>query len=380
MASESPTKYSEIVAEDLNKLFDAGDEAEVDVVFVHGLRGHPKSTWEMLDPTDPTESIFWPKDLLPETIKASRIFSFGYPTDFATFYPIVTPESIAHTTIDNHSSSLILKLANERRDTNTSSRPIIFVAHSLGGLVVANALANHYGSDVQGEEVVEHTCGAIFLGTPFKGSDKAMWAKMAKKVLGMFGDSTDQTIRDLDKRSTKLQQISIDFHLLLQKRYASKDQKPIQVACFFEQKTTRKTWWKAKSDLGQIVTADSATLTGFNPIGISADHITMCKFPDVQTPGYKDVTGKIKLMISNLNKPTEELNKGGQTVITFGEFKAGDNNVNMGGYVMGHVVGTTKEAVNFTLANNWGGSSSSSSPLETAIAEQKKRNQESEGH
>jgi len=270
--------------------------------------------------------IFWPKELLPETIKESRIFSFGYPTDFATFYPIVTPESIAHTTIDNHSSSLILKLDNVRRETNTVclfkarqplehyadafklSLPIIFVAHSLGGLVVANALAGNYGSDAQGEEIVENTCGAIFLGTPFKGSDKAVWAKMAKRVLGMFGDSTDQTIRDLDKRSAKLQQISINFHMLLQKRYASKDLRPIQVACFFEQKTTSKTWWKVKSNLGQIVSADSATLAGYKPIGISANHITMCKFPDVETPGYKDVTGKMKLMISNLDKKTEDMN------------------------------------------------------------------------
>jgi protein SERAC1 len=192
--------------------------------------------------------------------------------------------------------------------TCESTRPIIFVAHSLGGLVCANALASHYGSDAYGEEVVENTCGTIFLGTPFKGSDKAAWAKMAERVLGMFGDSNDQTIKDLDKRSTKLQQISVDFHMLLQKRYASKELRPIQVACFFEQKTTAKTWRKVKKDLGQIVTADSATLAGYKPIGISADHITMCKFPDVQTPGYKDVTGMMKLMISNLDKKIEDMN------------------------------------------------------------------------
>ncbi|RDL34716.1 uncharacterized protein BP5553_07844 [Venustampulla echinocandica] len=362
MASDTVSKSSEIVAEDLNKLFDAGDEAKVE--------------FELQFLTQVACAHSTP-ELLPETIKESRIFSFGYPTDFATFYPIVTPESIAHTTIDNHSSSLILKLANERRETNTSTRPIIFVAHSLGGLVVANALASHYGSDAQGEEIVENTCGAIFLGTPFKGSDKAIWAKMAKRVLGMFGDSTDQTIRDLDKRSAKLQQISIDFHMLLQKRYTSKDLRPIQVACFFEQKTTSKTWWKAKSDLGQIVTADSATLAGYKPIGISADHITMCKFPDVQTPGYKDVTGKMKLMILNLDKKTEDMNKVAQTVITFGDFKGGDNNISLGGFMMGHVVGTTKDAVNLNLVNNWGSSSSGPSLLETTLAEQQKRIQES---
>jgi protein SERAC1 len=231
--------------------------------------------------------------------------------------------------IDHHSTSLILKLGNYRRDTGTvcsstlsqsyvgvpantgtgkSTRPIIFVAHSLGGLVCANALASHHGSDDQGQQLVDNTCGTIFLGTPFKGSDKAAWATMAERVLRMFGDSNDQTIKHLDERSEKLQQISIDFHMLLQKRYASKELKPIQVACFFEEMNTTKNWWKVKKDLGQIVTDKSATLAGYKPIGINANHIAMCKFPALQTQGYIDVTGKMKLMISNLDKPTEEMN------------------------------------------------------------------------
>ena len=81
--------------------------------------GHPKKTWGAVDPSDPTELVYWPKELLPTTVKESRIFAFGYFTDFSTFYPIVTPDSIAHTTIDNNSTSLILKLGDRRRETHT---------------------------------------------------------------------------------------------------------------------------------------------------------------------------------------------------------------------------------------------------------------------
>jgi hypothetical protein len=129
---------------------------------------------------------------------------------------------------------------------------------------------------------------------------------MMERFLGLFADSNDQTINDLDKESTKLKQISSTFHTLLRERYASQGPRPIQVACFFETKSTKVKWGFAKKDLGQIVTAESATLAGYKPMPINADHRTMCKFPDVETTGYIDVTGILKLMISNLEKNTNE--------------------------------------------------------------------------
>lgn len=150
-----------------------------------------------------------------------------------------------------------------------ASRPIIFVAHSLGGLVVANGLASQSGSNEQRQEVISSTCGTIFLGTPFKGSGKAAWAGLAEKILGMLSDSNDQIIKDLDTKSTRLQQISSDFHLLLQQRYESKDLNAIQVACFFE---TQTTIFKKKKDLGLIVTKESAAIAGYKPMPIHADH------------------------------------------------------------------------------------------------------------
>ncbi|KAM3084414.1 hypothetical protein ACMFMG_001481 [Clarireedia jacksonii] len=347
-----------ISKEGLNLLFDAEKNAKVDIVFVHGLMGHPKATWEIIDtsnnPIDPNETIYWPKDLLPKTIPESRVFSFGYPTHFATFYPIVTADIIAHTTIDHNSTTLVTKLGNIRRETDTANRPIFFIVHSLGGLVTANGLSVRYGSDSQGQSVVDNTRGVIFLGTPFKGSSKAVWAKMAERFLGLFSDSNDQIIKDLDKDSTKLQAISHDFHVLLQERYASKELKPIQIACFFETKHTEKKLGKlkGKKDLGQIVTADSATLAGYKPIAINADHLAMCKFQDAQTDGYVSVTEMLKLMISKLDEDYDKLKNDGRTSIQLGDI---ENRVSTNyGYVGGHMVGMTKDANRVVVSHNFG--------------------------
>ena len=183
-----------------------------------------------------------------------------------------------------------------------ANRPIIFIAHSLGGLVCANGLCGRYNSDDPQLDVINNTCGAIFLGTPFKGSDKAVWPNLATKFLKLFSDTNDKTIKDLDKKSEKLQDISWQFHLLLRERHDTQPLRPIQVACFFETKSTIKKKWGLNGNLEQIVTADSASIAGYKALPINANHSTMCKFSDVQDTGYIDVTSALKLMIDNLEK------------------------------------------------------------------------------
>lgn len=342
-----------VISDGLNLLYNGGNETVVDIVFVHGLRGNPKTTWEGFD-QETEEQVFWPKSLLPGSVKESRIFTFGYPTDFVTFYGINT-EPVTHTSIDHHSASLISQLGNFRRETQKSTQPIIFVAHSLGGLVVANSLIAKYDTDAQGQEVVDHTCGAIFLGTPFKGSEKAPWAELVRRSLKMFGDSNNQTIKDLDKRSEKLRAISNDFHLLLSRRLSSESLKPIQVACFFEEiETTKTLFLGVQKGLGLIVTQDSATLAGCKPVGINATHQTMCRFANVNTTGYKLVVGKIQEMIKNFMKSNKQLKEEGKTVIIIEDVTQKDI-INIQGFVNNVIVADRENGVNQTI-NNQGGS------------------------
>jgi len=226
-------------------------------------------------------------------------------------------------------------------------RPIFFIAHSLGGLVCANGLSRRSGPDDSSQKVIDNTCGMIFLGTPFQGSSAVTWAKLGEKFFRLFGDSSDQTIKDLDKDSIKLKDISRDFHLLLRERCEPKASKPIQVACFVETKSTIVKGPLGKKDLGRIVEAESATLAGYRPIPINADHRSMCKFTDEETTGYIDLTGTLKSMIANVDKDTDQF-KVQPTGISLGDVRHGDYGVNYG-IVSGHVVGTTRDAVNQTV-------------------------------
>jgi hypothetical protein len=95
------------------------------IVFVHGLTGNRESTW-----TDKKTGVFWPWQLLKKDIANSRILTFGYDADIAHFWAAASQNCIR-----NHAINLTNALAQLRERTATEERPIVFVTHSLGGLV-----------------------------------------------------------------------------------------------------------------------------------------------------------------------------------------------------------------------------------------------------
>lgn len=79
------------------------------------------------------KQTLWPRDLLPEDIPRARIITFGYDADVASFGLSVAGSN----RLRDHGNNLASDVATFREKTDTpTKRPIIFVAHSLGGLVV----------------------------------------------------------------------------------------------------------------------------------------------------------------------------------------------------------------------------------------------------
>ncbi|KAH9203787.1 Alpha/Beta hydrolase protein [Leptodontidium sp. 2 PMI_412] len=156
-------------------------EANIDIVFVHGLGGDRAKTWTW---QGGGREVFWPKDLLHQACPTARILSFGYNAEFAHFYTFHGPKRVAEQlTIDDHSTALFQRIVGLREKTHTSDRSIIFVSHSLGGLVCANALSRHNRTDNASDALMDGTIGVIFLGTPFEGSSKAKWGRRRLQLL-----------------------------------------------------------------------------------------------------------------------------------------------------------------------------------------------------
>lgn len=108
----------------------AHPEAAVDIVLVHGLNGEPQKTWTAANGT------FWPTDLLPVTLTglAVRILVYGYNADVYAFG--YSERSASSDMIYQHAQTLVTALVMERKSENKDENPIIWVAHSLGGILV----------------------------------------------------------------------------------------------------------------------------------------------------------------------------------------------------------------------------------------------------
>jgi pimeloyl-ACP methyl ester carboxylesterase len=122
------------------------------IVLVHGLTGNREKTWTHRNGT------FWPGALLTEDFPRARIMTFGYDADVVRFWTIASSNRL-----DDHGKSLAYALLDQRGEVG--QRPILFVAHSLGGLVCEEAL-NLTQKRQDLASILPSTVGIVFMGTP----------------------------------------------------------------------------------------------------------------------------------------------------------------------------------------------------------------------
>jgi hypothetical protein len=154
-------------------------EAKVDIVLVHGLNGSPSTTWTA------SNGIFWPLDLLPTSLRGipANVLVYGYNADVYTRH---RDSSASDNFIHQHAQTLVTSLSLYRLSEGTFKNPIIWVCHSLGGILVKRALL--YSNDVRAvfhehyRSIYVSTFGLIFLGTPHTGADAASWGLMLQAM------------------------------------------------------------------------------------------------------------------------------------------------------------------------------------------------------
>ncbi|PVH92332.1 hypothetical protein DM02DRAFT_605500 [Periconia macrospinosa] len=252
-----------------------GEKSEVDIVFVHGLRGDRESTWTK-------DRVVWPKELLSKDIPKSRILSFGYDSGIThSDKAEVTQGSVA-----DDARQLCSLLDDIRKQTGTADRPIIVIGHSLGGLVLAQVVYGGNGA-TEGDSIrsiAQHIKGMIFLGTPFYGSKIAGWGEVVRRIFGLFQPTDQNTLKNLKLDSKELKDLRLGFPEVIRKRNQASDK--VAVVFFFEKKMTYNTW---------VVKEEDASYPGVGEIlPMRANHLDICKFDDAEDDGYKQVRAKIK--------------------------------------------------------------------------------------
>lgn len=103
--------------------------------------------------------------------------------------------------ISQHSRNLAVKL---ERDIDNED-PIVFVAHSLGGIIVKDAIHSS-------RPTLSRTKLIIFLGTPHRGSRSAGWSETVSNLASLtLQDSNKKLLQGLKVDSEILDRIHDEF-------------------------------------------------------------------------------------------------------------------------------------------------------------------------
>ncbi|KAI9890156.1 MAG: hypothetical protein M1814_004437 [Vezdaea aestivalis] len=291
----------------------------LDIIFVHGFAGHPRNTWTYSGANDAADtndeppskkrrsfkspfpkrkeqppSVFWPIDLLPQTTPKARILTYGYDSNIR--HPLSGP--VNQQTILDLGHNFMTELEAHRR--SDPKRRLIFVAHSLGGVVVKEALRKSEGFNqyqTRFHDIYESTTGLIFTGTPHRGSDARSLMRSIAETLGILtGYSKNERLVDgLLPSSERLKELREEFSKMART-------KSWEIYSFQEQYGMQALGGKKVVE-DESPSLDDATIE--TKQHIVGDHVQMCRFSTQDDPEYQKLVASFGFLCRRIPKETK---------------------------------------------------------------------------
>ncbi|RDW59059.1 hypothetical protein BP5796_11983 [Coleophoma crateriformis] len=264
----------------LSVVWSPDESPSVDIVFIHGLGGKSMGTWA----AGGKPSLFWPKEFLSlePVIQTARVSTFGYYADFRTR----APKNFLD--IEDFALRLLSDLKNGQdagnNNLNIGQVPVIFIVHSMGGLVVKKAYVRG-SDDNKFQKIIHSTGGIMFLSTPHQGSDLA---KLLNHVLKMIlpGRSSKKFISELEENSPALLEMNERF------RDLSKD---LSIFSFYETIAMTKYIFK------KLILKKKSSILGHEmAIPLYADHRDTARFSSINDANYVSVRNVLKSLVITL--------------------------------------------------------------------------------
>ncbi|KAF1957426.1 hypothetical protein CC80DRAFT_592694 [Byssothecium circinans] len=238
----------------------------VDIIAITGLGGNAYGSWTSRS----NLPRMWLRDFLSRDMPQCRTMIYGYNSNLS---------SHGIDTVLDYGRELLEGIKNVRNTQSLRERPLIFVAHSFGGIILAHTLIRARQADDRDDPTLatlnKATYGLLFLGTPHKGL-------FIEDILSMIGGDNPRRdlVEELRKNSSSLQSQVADF------RNLARDYK---IVSFYEtQQSRRLKWDEEKSGFrrtGEFITSvepDSALLQLPDnmevKVKVDADHSNIAKF------------------------------------------------------------------------------------------------------
>ncbi|KAF8252047.1 hypothetical protein K440DRAFT_658315 [Wilcoxina mikolae CBS 423.85] len=272
----------------------------VDIIAVTGLAGHAFGSWRSR-----TQPSMWLRDFLPDMVPKARIMIYGYDTRL--------DGSNSYASIIDLAKGFLQEVKTVREAPDAAQRPLIFIGHSLGGLVIKQALVEAARGNKSDQQVFNSTYGLIFFGIPSRGLAIESLRTMVK----------EQPNRDLIEYLGSSSVFLAHLHNEFYREFTFDDS---QVISIFETRTTptvevckcyvMQAWvalinhqwrdgsWQRTGPEVVMVPQSSAIHHSqhdnvHNAWSINSNHSDMVKFSSRFDPNYKVVQGRIREMVAS---------------------------------------------------------------------------------
>ncbi|KAJ7023620.1 hypothetical protein C8F04DRAFT_1271190 [Mycena alexandri] len=250
-------------------------EAAVDIIAVQGLGSTYDWTWSAEVP-GLRERYYWLRSSICREMPHARVLAFEYDTRW-----LGDTDNVSLSECGSRLLRAILQdqahTGDSRMCPTRSRRPIMFIGHSFGGLVIKQR--DRYEPDYNDHQAfLMAVTSVFFLGTPHTGSSFPRLAKIKILVSRPFGvDSEERLLSLLHTGSEELEELQKKFNKVkyLDRAKTFQENKPAtELYCYYEQKKMRL----GPFPTGHVVTEGSACLEGATNRGMEADHMGLNKF------------------------------------------------------------------------------------------------------
>ncbi|XP_053684773.1 protein SERAC1 isoform X2 [Sabethes cyaneus] len=149
-------------------------------------------------------SFCWPMEWLPKDFPNIRVIGLNYDSSLSQWSASGCPCEKYDGKLEKRAMEFLKKLANSNVGQD---RPVVWVGHSMGGLLVKSIIVQAASSDDPAVRRIAHNSRAImFLGTPHRGSSVA---KLKQHTSALVWPSVE--VRELEENSKQLLHLNKTF-------------------------------------------------------------------------------------------------------------------------------------------------------------------------
>ncbi|KAM7205114.1 hypothetical protein V8F20_003251 [Naviculisporaceae sp. PSN 640] len=237
--------------------------------------------------------VYWPLDLLPTSWPKARILTWGYHTLVVDKKPLRLQNDIFA-----HAKDLIIELATTRTKRGAVARPIIFITHSTGGLLIKEVLrlAESERNDPM-KDILRSTIGVVFIACPHRMSERCSLGDAIKSMASVTlqVDPNDQVLQELSGARNIQSEIGRQAFLRIWNDYNFK------VKTFQESVVLSYSIFEVRAEAAGQTARRLSSFLGDpreNAETISATHGDICKFSSSEDSGYKSLVHFLGRLIS----------------------------------------------------------------------------------